>query len=61
MPQSNFSCRVLCGEIGNPKEIEPATQEILINHGITEGEFTPEVSLPYHSASARTAHKSSVL
>ncbi len=45
MPHSNFPCRVLCGEIGNPKEIEPATQEILINHGITEGEFTPEASL----------------
>ncbi len=61
MLHSIFPYRVLCGEIGNPKEIEPATQEILINHGITEGEFTPEASLPYHSASARTAHNSNVL
>ncbi|KAM3176856.1 hypothetical protein ACTXT7_005664 [Hymenolepis weldensis] len=33
----------LCGHIGNSHEIEPATQEILISHGIYEDDFTEEM------------------
>ncbi|KAM7532496.1 hypothetical protein Aperf_G00000132509 [Anoplocephala perfoliata] len=33
----------LCGHIGDPGEIEPATQEILVSHGIYEDEFTEEM------------------
>ncbi|VDN98198.1 unnamed protein product, partial [Rodentolepis nana] len=33
----------LCGHIGNLHEIEPATQEILLSHGIHEDDFTEEM------------------
>nr|CDS19954.1 Ribonuclease II R [Echinococcus granulosus] len=34
---------ILCGQIGDPREIEPATQEILLSHGICEDEFTEDM------------------
>lgn len=40
---SHLICRSVCGQIGNFQEIEPATQEILLSHGIYEDDFTDEV------------------
>ena len=38
-----FHASHLCGQIGSPHEIEPATQEILLSHGIYDEDFTDEV------------------
>ncbi|KAL5970828.1 DIS3-like exonuclease 2 [Taenia solium] len=42
-PHKAEGVRILCGQIGDPREIEPATQEILLSHGIYEDEFTEDM------------------
>lgn len=44
---SGFLFRVLCDRIGDAFDIEPATSEILLKHGIDDREFTPEVCLNF--------------
>ncbi|VDM17969.1 unnamed protein product [Hydatigera taeniaeformis] len=42
-PTSPYPKGILCKQIGDVREIEPATQEILLSHGIYEDEFTDDV------------------